>query len=430
MLVDEYQDTNALQAVILKRLKPTGTGVTVVGDDAQAIYGFRAAKVRNLRDFQTAFTRPAQVIKLEQNYRSTPPILAASNAVIGLAREGIPKTLRATRIGNDQPVLMVAADEQEQAAYIADQVQFKGRGGKKLKDQAVLFKAAAHSVLLESELTRRKIPFVKYGGQQFADAASVKEVVAVLKWAENPSDRISGYGALRLIPGFTPAITMRLLDLVGKSGLESALAAFTPPPKAMRSWPRFLTVMGGLTHGKISWQQQIDAACTWYRANFERKPEAVARINRDLARLTSAAGAFETRQTFIATMMLDPDTLEGAAQAPAHNGDLLTLSTVHQAKGRDWGHVYVLNVIDGCFPDGRAKRKSEIEEERRVLYVAMTRAKDQLTMVMPRRLAAIGTHQGRPVLAAPSPFIPSTIFNHFEQLNLALNPTPRSSPDR
>ena len=395
VLVDDYQDTNALQAVILKRLKPTGTGVTVVGDDAQAIYGFRAAKARNLRDFQAAFTRPAQVIKLEQNYRSTPPILAASNAVIGLAREGIPKTLRATRIGDALPVLMVAADEQEQAAYIADQVQFKGRGGKKLKDQAVLFRAASHSAQLEIELMKRKIPFIMYGGQHFAEAKCVNDVVALLKWAENPLDRLSGYRALRLMPGFTPSITTRLLDQVTKSGLRPALASFAPPLKAVGIWPHFKALMVTPTCGAIGWQQEVDTVCTWYQAYFERKPDAVAQISRDLARLTSAAAAFDTRLEFIATMMLDPDTLECTARASAHNGDVLTLSTVHQAKGRDWKHVYVLNVIDRCFPDGRANRKSEIEEERRVLYVAMTRAKDQLTMVMPRKFGVTAWHQAR-----------------------------------
>src|SRR5215510_3681710 len=189
VLVDEYQDTNALQAAILLALKPDGAGLTVVGDDAQAIYGFRAANVRNILDFPAQFTRPATVVTLEENYRSTQPVLAASNAVIGLARERFTKNLRSRRPGEAKPALVTVADDVGQADFVVESVLRNRESGTALQEQAVLFRTSHHSAMLEIELARRNIPFVKFGGLKFILVSHIKHILGVFRWAENPVDR-------------------------------------------------------------------------------------------------------------------------------------------------------------------------------------------------------------------------------------------------
>ena len=201
VLVDEYQDTNALQAAILLRMKPDGRGLTVVGDDAQSIYSFRAATVRNILDFPKHFSPPATVVTLEQNYRSTQPILDASNAVIGLAPERYSKRLFSTKLSGEKPQFISAADEPAQVQYVVERILEHREAGIDLKRQAVLFRAAHHSAALEVELARRNIPFVKYGGLKFLEAAHVKDVLCVLRWAENPRDAVAGFRVLQLLPG-------------------------------------------------------------------------------------------------------------------------------------------------------------------------------------------------------------------------------------
>ena len=209
VLVDEYQDTNAIQAAILQRLKPDGRGVTVVGDDAQAIYAFRAATVRNILDFPARFEPSARVVTLEQNYRSTQPILAAANAVIGLATERYRKELFSTRGAKQRPYLAMVRDDLAQVEHVARQILINREAGLGLRDQAVLFRTASHSAALELELARRNIPYVKYGGLRFFEAAHVKDVLAILRWAENPRDRTAAFRVLQLLPGFGPSTARR-----------------------------------------------------------------------------------------------------------------------------------------------------------------------------------------------------------------------------
>jgi DNA helicase-2/ATP-dependent DNA helicase PcrA len=204
-LFDQYQDTNALQASILHGLKPDGAGLTVVGDDAQAIYGFRAATVRNILDFQKQFDPPAALITLEQNYRSTQSILSASNAVIGLARERFTKDLRSHRGAGEKPALVSVLDDAGQVECVVTTILGNREVGLALKEQAVLFRSSSHSALLEIELTRRNIPFVKFGGLKFIEAAHVKDMLAILRWAENPADRVTGFRVVQLLEGVGPA---------------------------------------------------------------------------------------------------------------------------------------------------------------------------------------------------------------------------------
>src|SRR5215467_7113679 len=211
ILVDEYQDTNALQAQILLRMKPDGRGLTVVGDDAQSIYSFRGATMRNILDFPNQFTPPAEVVTLEQNYRSTEPILDACNAVIGQAAEGFRKQLFSDKLAGERPQLVIAADEGGQVEYVVERVRDHREAGIDLKRQAVLFRASHHSDQLEIELARRGIPFVKYGGLKFLETAHVKDLLCVLRWFENPRDAIAAFRILQLLPGIGPAVARAAL---------------------------------------------------------------------------------------------------------------------------------------------------------------------------------------------------------------------------
>lgn len=255
---DEYQDTNALQASILLGLKPDGAGLTVVGDDAQAIYGFRAANVRNILDFPNLFTPAARVVTLEENYRSTQPILAASNAVIGLARERFTKNLRSRRAADAKPALVTVADDIGQANFIVETVLRNREDGSSLKEQAVLFRTSHHSAMLEIELARRNIPFIKFGGLKFVEAAHVKDVLAVLRWAENPTDRVTGFRVVQMLEGIGPTIAGKILD--GMAGREAtdALATFRPPAKAASTWRYMVELMTRLRQQNADWPAQFD----------------------------------------------------------------------------------------------------------------------------------------------------------------------------
>ena len=419
VLVDEYQDTNRLQASILLALKPNGNGLTVVGDDAQSIYSFRAATVRNILDFPGHFTPRAEVVTLDRNYRSTQPILAAANAVIEQAEERFTKSLWSDRASGERPRLVNVRDEVDQARYVAEKVLEQREAGVALKAQAVLFRATHHSGPLEIELTRRNIPFVKFGGLKFLEASHVKDVLAFLRWAENPRDRTAGFRVLQLLPGVGPATAARLLDLVMNAADPlQAVAAFVAPPASAAHWPSFSQAVA-LVHGKAAgWPAELDLVYGWYTPHLERIHDDAAMRQADLLQLAQIASTYPTRERFLTELTLDPpDATSGEAGTPLLDEDYLVLSTIHSAKGQEWKSVLVLNVIDGCIPsDLGTGSRAEIEEERRLLYVAMTRAKDHLHLVMPQRFFA---HQqksngDRHMYAARTRFITGSMLDRFE----------------
>jgi len=418
VLVDEYQDTNALQAAILKGLEPDGAGLTVVGDDAQAIYGFRAATVRNILDFPRQFEPPATLVTLEQNYRSTPAILAASNAVIGLARERFTKNLRSERRQGPKPALVSVLDDAAQAGFVVASILEHREAGMALKEQAVLFRTAHHSAVLEIELVRRNIPFVKYGGLKFIEAAHVKDILAVLRWAENPADRVTGFRVLQLMDGVGPAIAGKALDAMAGQSAAGALEAYRPPAKAAEPWRALALLIRRLQDAALEWPADLDLVRRWYQPHLEQRfDDAVVRAG-DLDQLARIATGYPSRARFLTDLTLDPpEAASGKAGVPLLDEDYLILSTIHSAKGQEWKAVFVLNAVDGCIPSDMATgTPEEIEEERRLLYVAMTRARDRLALVLPQRFYR---HQqakrgDRHVYAARSRFLASGILAHFE----------------
>jgi DNA helicase II / ATP-dependent DNA helicase PcrA len=387
VLVDEYQDTNRLQASILARLKPDGRGLTVVGDDAQSIYSFRGATVRNILDFPSQFSVPARVMALEQNYRSTVAILAASNAVIGLAAERFTKNLWSNKPSAQRPALISVVDEQDQAQYVADHVLAKREAGTPLKAQAVLFRSAHHSAQLEIELARRGIPFVKFGGLKFLESAHVKDTLAILRWAENPRDRVAGFRILQCLPGVGPRTAGRILDQLDDAAApRTPLAALTLSGLDADSWQPFAALMTGL-RTRCEWPAEMAAVRLWYEPHLERRHDDAAARGADLAQLERIAATYASRERFLTELTLDPpEATSDEAGPPALDEDYLILSTIHSAKGQEWHTVYILNAVDGCLPsDLGTGSRAEIDEERRLLYVAMTRAKEELEILVPQR---------------------------------------------
>src|SRR5579872_1223396 len=350
VLVDEYQDTNRLQSSVLLALKPGGRGLTVVGDDAQSIHSFRAATVRNILDFPEQFSPKAEIVTLDRNYRSTQPILSAANGVIDLAREHFTKNLWTERTSSAKPRLVAVRDEADQARYIVERVLDTREEGALLKQQAVLFRTSSHSGPLEIELTRRNIPFVKFGGLKFLDAAHVKDVLALLRFVENPRDRVAGFRVLHLLPGIGPASAQRILDSMPEAPDPlTALSSLPSPPRAGDDWTAFTQTIENLRYSE--WPSDLECARLWYEPHLERIHEDAEVRRTDLVQLEQIAGGYPSRERFLTELTLDPpDATSDQAGVPLLDEDYLILSTIHSAKGQEWKSVYVLNVVDGCMP--------------------------------------------------------------------------------
>jgi DNA helicase-2/ATP-dependent DNA helicase PcrA len=419
VLVDEYQDTNRLQASVLLALRPNGNGMTVVGDDAQSIYSFRAATVRNILDFPAHFNPRAEIVTLEQNYRSTQPILSAANAVIELAEERFTKNLWSERKSAERPQLVSVRDEADQALYVVEKVLESREQGLDLKAQAVLFRASHHSGQLEVELTRRNIPFVKFGGLKFLEAAHIKDVLAFLRWAENPRDRVAGFRVVQLLPGAGPATAARVLErLAERADPADALGDIKPPAAAAEHWPAFVEAVRLVRGRAAGWPAELDLVRRWYEPHLNRIHEDAMLREADLLQLVQIASTYPSRERFLTELTLDPpDATSDRAGDPLLDEDYLILSTIHSAKGQEWKSVHILNAVDGCLPsDLAAGTSAELEEERRLLYVAMTRARDHLHVIVPQRFFVHGQRSNgdRHMYASRTRFIPAKLLDHFE----------------
>lgn len=388
VLVDEFQDTNRLQAEILYAMKPDGAGLTVVGDDAQSIYSFRAAAVENILEFPQRFKPKAEIVTLAQNYRSTQALLDASNALMAEAPRQHRKHLLSIRGAGARPCYVTVDDLAGQAEYVATQILQRREAGVALQRQAVLFRNSSASDLLEIELGRRKIPFVKYGGLKFLEAAHVKDMLSILRWCDNPRNTLAAFRVLQLLPGMGPVNARKIVDLLeAQPGSFEGLKGFSPPQAMGVDYGKLSTLLRTLADPQRAWPGQLRQARDWYQPHLERIYEHVHTRVGDLDQLEQLSGQYPSRERFLTELTLDPPHAAGdLAGNPSLDEDYLVLSTVHSAKGMEWDTVFVLNVVDGSFPSEFATGRPElVDEERRLLYVAMTRARNELQLCAPLR---------------------------------------------
>ncbi len=386
VLVDEYQDTNLLQATILRRLRRKNRNIMVVGDDSQSIYSFRGATVANMFDFPTHF-KGTTVFTLEQNYRSVSPILEVANYLIAEAKETYSKNLWSTRSSDQLPFLVTCPDETSQDEYLVKRVLEHYEQGIPLRRQAVLFRAAHLSNSLELELSHCGISFHKYGGLKFLETAHIKDLLGFLRIAENPRDEIAWFRTLQLIDGIGPATTAKILAHVGENGYDpTSIDRFPAPLAARETVGNFARLFGDLRSHSGGPARDIERARRTYEPFLERYENPVPRLH-DLENLEQVASRYPSRSRFLVDLQLDPPTsTSDLAGPPMKDEDCLVLSTIHSAKGCEWDVVYVIHAADGCLPsDMSTGSDKEIEEERRLAYVAMTRARDFLYVTWPLR---------------------------------------------
>ena len=419
VLVDEYQDTSALQGEIIQALKPDGSGVTVVGDDAQAIYSFRAAAVENILGFADRYKPKADMVVLAQNYRSTQQVLDCANALMSEGARQHRKTLLGTRQSTQKPLYVTLDDAVGQAEYIVGKILATREIGGSLKRHAILFRSSHHSDVLEVELTKRNIPFVKYGGLKFLEAAHVKDMLSLLRWVDNPRNAVAGFRVLKLVPGIGPAHAKQALDHFEAQGFSvKSLAGFDAPQANKMDWKRFCALLEKLADPSAPWPGQVGLVREWYKPQLERIYDAAFSRTGDLEQLDHLSAQHSSRERFLTELTLDPPVVTGDKSASASKDeDYVILSTIHSAKGQEWDIVYVLNVADGNFPSEFSAGKPEmIEEERRLLYVAMTRARNELHLCAPLRYAVTQQAKGGDahVYGAKSRFMTDKVLACFE----------------
>ena len=373
VLVDEYQDVNGLQVEIVRALRSRRRDLTVVGDDLQAIYGWRAASADHILRFGEHFP-DASVVTLELNYRSGEPILGTANALAGQFTRAYQKRLQAARNARAaSPQLIFCRDDATQAAEVCERVLAAREEGIDLRAQAVLMRASHDSDLLELELARRQIPFVKYGGLRYLEAAHIKDLLALFRLVHNPSDQLAWFRVLQLLDGVGPVTARRAMD--------ELLAGGTWP----KADPLLIPLDSARKATSSGTQAEIlrNALAPLMEARY---PDGAIRLQ-DLDRLVESARQTADVGQFAAELALDPPVSSADLAGPPHlDEDYLVLSTVHSAKGLEWEAVHVLALYDGNFPsDMSCGSAEEIEEERRLLYVAVTRARQSLHLYVPVR---------------------------------------------
>ena len=434
VLVDEYQDTNALQARILRGMCRTHSNITVVGDDAQSIYSFRGANFRNILDFPKQFPGTT-IVPLEQNYRSTPEILDATNELIARAEERFTKQLWTERSVGEKPWLVAARDEQQQTTFVVDRILELHEEGMNLRDMAVLFRAGYMSADLEIELTNRKIPFEKWGGIKFLETAHVKDVLAFLRILENPRDEVSWYRILQLLPGIGETTARAAIDSMAAMAWESgAFGRFAPPARARAAHSALVALLDRLRTGETADAGSVSAEIAGVRSMYdgilkERYDRAEPRLA-DLDQLQVIAAGYPNRDAFLSALALEPPqaTQDLVGEKARSEDDALVLSTAHSAKGKEWDAVFVIWALDGWFPSSRSLSDPEqLEEERRLMYVAMTRARDHLAVTYP--LSSYGSRMGSDYFVAQlSRFIDAGVREKMERVALSA-PVAEAAPE-
>jgi DNA helicase II / ATP-dependent DNA helicase PcrA len=387
IMVDEYQDTNRLQARIVRLLAHSHQNVMAVGDDSQSIYSFRGADFRNIMEFPQLFAG-TKLIRLEENYRSTQAILALTNAVIDRAAEKYTKTLYTSIKGGERPMVYGARDEAEQARFVADKIRELHGEGLALREMAVLFRSGFHSYKLELELAHRQLPFEKRGGQKLTESAHVKDVLSYLRVIANPHEHLSWNRILLLVDKIGPKTARNLLEELRAAEDPIGLLADYP---AGGSWRQGLLVLGEMLTALVEPGQspasQLDLVLAYYQPIFERiYHDDYPKRSRDLEQLRVILAGYAELQAFIDDTALDPPESVMDGNREATDADRLVLSTVHSAKGLEWDTVFIIHLADGKFPSAQAVQPEELEEERRLLYVAATRARRHLFLVYPREV--------------------------------------------
>lgn len=394
ILVDEYQDTNRIQAGILIGMRRENRNITAVGDDAQSIYGFRSATVGNMLDFPIHFPGTT-VVTLEQNYRSVSPILDTTNEVIAQAKERYSKDLWSTRSGGQRPQLITCFDESHQEEMVINRVLEHYEQGIPLRKQAVLFRAASHSNSLEIALTRRNIPFYKYGGLRFLESAHVKDLVSLLRIIENQRDETAWFRVLQLLDGIGPVSASSAIEHLASNNHDPCtIETFKAPPSASDD----IGALGELMKDLLSMENempsvQIERILRFYSPILKKRYDNAEQRESDIEHLAHLATRYRSRRQFLADLILDPPASTGdLAGPPIRDEDWLVLSTIHSAKGLEWDVVYLIQAADGCLPSDMATgNDKEIEEELRLTYVAMTRARDFLYILWPMRFYHVYT---------------------------------------
>ncbi len=421
VLVDEYQDTNKLQAGILFRLFPDGKGLTVVGDDAQSIYSFRAADVDNILSFPQQFAPAAEVYPLSENFRSTQAILDLGNAILTESTQGYKNRLFSQKPAGGKPRLVTVEDSETQSQYIVESILEAREQGIDLKRQAVLFRSSHHADHLEVELRRRDIPYVKHGGLKFLEAVHVKDVLCALRWADNPKHRISGFRVLKLLSGVGPKLADKILDYLELHNFSfSSLGHFKSSALDQDAWQLLVESLQRVNSNDIPWNEQLQQLSTWYQPILECKYGNPYARGGDIEQLVQIAQLSPSREQFLSELILDPPSKTGDLCKEAHkDDDFLILSTVHSAKGQEWHNVFMLNVADGNFPNEYAANDENLmEEERRLFYVGITRAQQNLHLIQPLKYWVPEQQRfgGRHVYGAKSRFLSETVLSAVEEI--------------
>ena len=401
IMVDEYQDTNRLQHEIVKLLGEKHRNVMAVGDDSQSIYSFRGANFRNIMDFPETF-EGARVIKLEENYRSTQPILDFTNDILRRAIEKYDKKLYTRRSGQAAPMIVAAATDQLQSEFIVQMVLELREQGTELSDIAVLFRSGFLSFDLEIELNKANIPFVKMGGFKFIETAHVKDLIAHLRVVHNPQDVVSWNRILLLLQGVGPRTSQSVIDGIsaGELRLDAESAARAPGNERVE---RLFRLLASLRAEKLTVAEQVEQLISYYRPVMKGKYDDFSKREKDIEIFEEIAGRYRSLNSFLADMALEPPTDSVVGIEPGEEDEKLVLSTIHSAKGLEWDTVFILTALEGRFPSFRAAENlEEMEEERRLMYVASTRAKERLVITYP--LDLYDREQGM-TLTKPSRFI-------------------------
>ena len=405
IMVDEYQDTNRLQADIVRLLAHSHDNVMAVGDDAQSIYSFRGATVRNIFEFPNLFP-DTKVIKLEENYRSTQPILDLSNEIILQAKESYTKNLFTRREAGIKPVLVEAESERYQSRFVAQKILELHESGVPLPEMAVLFRSSFHSFDLEIELSKRNIQFVKRGGFKFIETTHIKDVLAHLRIIANPQDAVSWYRVLLLLDGVGPksseAILAHVLD--GPDQFQG-LATYRGRGAVTAALKNLAEALQQAKAEELKPAEQLEIIVRYYLPILKRRHrDDSPKRQKDLEHFTIITERYRSLDRMLSDMALEPPTnsVDNVLATQGEDEGLLTLSTIHSAKGLEWHSVFIIWAVEGRFPSLYNKDDDELEEERRLMYVAATRAKENLFITYPINIFDRATGM---VLSRPSRFL-------------------------